>query len=121
MGRILVVDDEADILRFIVAMLEDLGHLTAVASDGAEALQRAAEFRPHLVILDINLPRLDGYEVCRQLKATSAVPIILMSADYISVEDARRGSELGADEYVVKPFLREVLLHHVDELLAQLE
>ncbi len=122
MSRILVVDDEPDIVRVIVKILEARGHQVASAKDGVEALEAVAAAPPDVVILDVNLPRLDGYEVCRRIKAdprSAHVPVVMMTAAYVSVDDAREGARAGADEYVIKPFLREVLIHNVERLIPQ--
>lgn len=122
MARILVVDDEADIVRVVVKTMEARGHTVEVGRDGVEAIDKVKANPPDVLILDINLPRLDGFEVCRRLKsdpATRGVPIVMMSAAYISLTDALEGQSLGADEYVVKPFVREVLVHNVERLLEQ--
>jgi twitching motility two-component system response regulator PilH len=120
MAKLLVVDDEADIVRFVVKTMEARGHQVATAIDGVVALDRVRIDRPDVIIIDLNLPRMDGFEVCRRLKTdpvTSDIPIVMMSASYVTIEDARRGSTSGADEYVIKPFLREVLVHNVERLL----
>jgi CheY-like chemotaxis protein len=120
MARILVVDDEPDIVRVVVKIMEARGHQVATARDGLEALDRIAGDPPDVVILDLNLPRLDGYEVCKRIKGdarTAHVPVVMMTAAYVSVDDARSGQRVGADEYVIKPFLREVLIHNVERLL----
>ena len=120
MPKILVVDDEPDILRVVCRIMESCGHTVRTALDGFEALDAVAADRPDCIILDLNLPRMDGFEVCKRLKgdaATRNIPIVMMTAAYVSVEDARQGQRLGADEYVVKPFLREVLVHNVERLL----
>jgi CheY-like chemotaxis protein len=120
MPRILVVDDEPDIVRVVVRILEARGHQLTCAHDGFEALEKIAEQKPDLIILDLQLPRMDGFETCRRIRsneATRHIPIIMMTAAYVSVEDARQGAQIGADEYVVKPFLREVLIHNVERLL----
>lgn len=120
MARILVVDDEPDIVRVVVKIMEARGHTVTTAKDGAEAIERVKADPPDVVILDLNLPKVDGYEVCKAIKtdpATRHVPVVMMTAAYVSVEDARNGSAAGADEYVVKPFLREVLVHNVERLI----
>jgi CheY-like chemotaxis protein len=120
MARILVVDDEPDIVRVVVKIMEARGHQVATARDGLEALERVTADPPDVVILDLNLPRLDGYEVCKRIKGdarTAHVPVVMMTAAYVSVEDAATGQRVGADEYVIKPFLREVLIHNVERLL----
>jgi twitching motility two-component system response regulator PilH len=122
MARILVVDDEPDIVRVIVKIMEGRGHAVAVARDGLEAIEQVRADPPDVLILDLNLPKLDGYEVCRQVKtdpATRHVPVVMMTAAYVSVADADAGAQAGADEFVVKPFLREVLIHNVERLLAR--
>jgi CheY-like chemotaxis protein len=121
MAKILVVDDEEDIVRVVVKIMESRGHTVATAKDGPEALERVATDPPDVVILDLNLPKMDGFEVCRRIKErddTRHIPVVMMTAAYVRVEDADRGTALGADEYVVKPFLREVLIHNVERLLT---
>ena len=120
MAKILVVDDEQDIVRVVVKLMTSRGHEVTTAADGLEALEQVAADRPDLIILDLNLPNMDGFEVCRRLKsddATRSIPIVMMTAAYVSMEHARQGEATGADEYVVKPFLREVLIHNVERLL----
>jgi len=124
MARILVVDDEPDIIRVVVKIMEARGHQVATAKDGLEAIERVTADPPDVVVLDLNLPGLDGYEVCKRIKTdarTAHVPVVMMTAAYVSVDDARAGQHAGADEYVVKPFLREVLIHNVERLLRAAE
>jgi CheY-like chemotaxis protein len=119
-ARILVVDDEPDIVRVVTKIMESRGHSVTIATDGVEACDRVKADPPDVVILDLNLPRLDGWEVCKRIKgdpATAHVAIVMMTAAYVSVEDAALGAQAGADEYVVKPFLRDVLVHNVERLL----
>ena len=121
MANILVVDDEPAILRFLVKILEDRDHRVFSAADGKTALRMAQEEKPDVMVLDVNLPVMSGFEVCKTLKAdeaTKGIGIIMITAAYTSVEDAGEGEDCGADEYVIKPFLREVLLHNVERLLA---
>ena len=120
MAKILVVDDEPDIVRVIVKIMEARKHEVDTAADGPEALLRIKQNAPDVVILDLNLPKMDGFEVCRRIKdndETKHIPVVMMTAAYLSVKDAERGTKLGADEYVTKPFLREVLIHNVERLL----
>jgi CheY-like chemotaxis protein len=121
MAKILVVDDEPDIVRVVVKLMTSRGHDVRTAADGQEALEQVVADRPDVIILDLNLPTMDGFEVCRRLKsdeATRSIPIVMMTAAYVSMDDARRGEDTGADEYVIKPFLREVLIHNVERLLG---
>ena len=124
MAKILVVDDEPDIVRVVVKIMEARGHEVVTADDGPSAVEAAVAELPDVVILDLNLPQMDGFEVCRKIKSgetTSHIPVVMMTAAYTTVEDAEKGTDLGADEYVVKPFLREVLIHNVERLIPQQE
>jgi DNA-binding response OmpR family regulator len=122
MSHVLVVDDEPEISKMVAKIMEARGHRVTIAKDGQDALDSVVRDRPDVMILDLNIPKLDGFEVCKRLKtdpATKAIPIVMLTAAYVSVEDATRGVGIGADEYVVKPFLREVLVHNVERLLAE--
>jgi DNA-binding response OmpR family regulator len=101
--RILLVDDEQSIQTLLSYPLRKDGYLVTAAQDGHEALQRFSEGRFDLVILDLMLPRLDGVEVCRELRARSQVPIIMLTAKG-SETDKVAGLEVGADDYITKPF-----------------
>ena len=107
--KILIVDDEPQILRALRAGLLAHGYDVVSAADGEEALDKAATELPDAVILDINLPRLSGLDVCKSLREWSAVPIIVLS-----VRDAERDKvtalDLGADDYLTKPFGTDELL-----------
>ncbi|HSF13597.1 MAG TPA: response regulator transcription factor [Erythrobacter sp.] len=106
---ILVVDDDPHIRQLLVFALGKAGLATHEAEDGEAALAMIAACPPDLVILDINMPRMDGLEVCRRVRATSAVPILFLSSRDDEI-DRVLGIELGADDYVVKPFSpREVV------------
>ncbi|MDP2623184.1 MAG: response regulator transcription factor [Actinomycetota bacterium] len=110
--RILVVDDEPQIVRALAVNLKALGHQVDVASTGGEALSRAAEHRPHAVILDLGLPDIDGVEVIDGLRGWSAVPIIVLTVREAE-DDKIRALDAGADDYITKPF-------GMGELLARL-
>jgi DNA-binding response OmpR family regulator len=119
---LLVVDDEPEINKLVARIFEKRGYRVNTATDGAEALASVAKDRPDLIMLDLNLPRIDGWEVCRRLKgdpATRAIPIIMLTAAHANVDDAEIGLGLGADEYVAKPFVKAVLLHNVERLLGR--
>jgi len=120
MAHILVVDDEPEIVQLVVKVMEARGHRLSVARDGQEALDAVAQEMPDVLVIDLNLPKVDGFEVCRRLRASDAtkhLPIVMMTAAYPTLEDADRGLGQGADEYVVKPFLREVLVHNIERLI----
>lgn len=122
MGRILVVDDEADVIRTVTKALEARGHVITTARDGAEAIAAVTGDPPDLLVIDLALPKIDGQEVARRLKAdpaTRAVPILMMCASYLAIEAVAEGPERGADEFVVKPFLRDTLVKQVERLLAR--
>jgi two-component system, OmpR family, response regulator MtrA len=101
--RILLVDDEQPVQKLLTYPLEKEGYEVVQAFDGKQALQAFEQQQFDLVVLDIMLPELDGYEVCRQIRSESSVPIIMLSAKSDTV-DVVVGLELGADDYVTKPF-----------------
>ena len=103
MARILIVDDEPEILRLVVDYLSAAGFTTETAGTGTQAVERAAAVTPDLVILDLGLPGLDGLDVTRTLRRASDVPIIMLTARDDET-DKLIGLELGADDYVTKPF-----------------
>jgi DNA-binding response OmpR family regulator len=120
-ARILVVDDDRVIQQLLKVNLELEGYEVEIASDGEEALASFGVFQPHLVLLDIMMPKLDGWEVSRQLKDKPgglAVPVVLLSARAQDT-DVKRGSELGVAAYVTKPFDPIQLLDLVADLLAR--
>ena len=102
-STILLVDDEESVQKLLAYPLEREGFRVVQARDGQEALERFAEERIDLVVLDLMLPKLDGLEVCKQLRATSTVPIIMLTARDDEL-DKVLGLELGADDYITKPF-----------------
>ena len=118
---ILVVDNEPDIRRLVELNLELEGYQVATGCDGEEALQQAATLRPALIILDVMMPKLDGFEVCRRLRAdarTSAVPVILLTSRSLTV-DKVVGLTAGADDYIIKPFEPVELLARVRTTLRR--
>ena len=116
--RILVVDDEQNIVELAQMYLEQAGYSVESARDGQEALTRVRHARPALVVLDLMLPGLDGWEVCRRLRAESDVPIIMLTARSDDV-DRIVGLELGADDYVTKPFNPRELVARVSAVLRR--
>ncbi|HEV7671787.1 MAG TPA: response regulator transcription factor [Thermoanaerobaculia bacterium] len=116
--KILVVDDDPDLRDLIGYTLRRDGYFVIEAEDGIAALLMAEVERPDLVLLDVNLPRLDGFEVCRRLRAASAVPIVMLTVRGAE-EDQVRGLDLGADDYLAKPFSPRTLLARVRALLRR--
>lgn len=117
--KILVVDDNPDNVELLAKRLAAAGYRTCEAYDGEEALVRVAEEEPDLVILDVMMPKLDGFEVCRRLKtqeATRGIPVIMLTAKR-EVPDKIRGLDTGADDYVTKPFNPQELMARVRSLL----
>ncbi|MGI8847313.1 MAG: response regulator transcription factor [Candidatus Dormibacteria bacterium] len=117
-GRILVVDDEPSITDFIALGLRHEGYEVATAADGRVALRMVDEFKPNLVILDLMMPRMDGWELCRALSGDRARGIIILSARD-ETSDRIQGLELGADDYLVKPFDFAELLARVRAVLRR--
>src|SRR4029078_11686141 len=101
--KILVVEDERNIASFVAMYLKNARYEVDIARDGTEALQKADSTKPDLVVLDLMLPIIDGLEVCRQIRSTSAGPILLLTARDDDV-DKIVGLEVGADDYLTKPF-----------------
>jgi len=109
-GKVLVVDDEPGIVDFVRLGLQYEGYEVQSAPDGRAAMIAISDFKPDLVILDIAMPRMDGYEVCRAVQGADMGILILSAKD--GLEDRLKGLEVGADDYLVKPF-------HFEELLAR--
>jgi two-component system KDP operon response regulator KdpE len=117
-GRVLVVDDEESIRRAVGRALASRGFLVEVAVDGGEALGGVRSFDPDLVVLDLNLPDVDGLSVCRQIRAWSPVPILVLSVREDET-DKVAALDLGADDYLTKPFGTDELLARVRALLRR--
>jgi DNA-binding response OmpR family regulator len=120
-GRVLVVEDEQDVAELIRFNLAREGYEVRVALHGAEALRQAREFRPEVVLLDIMVPQLNGWEVCRRLKQepeTRSVPVIMVTGR-VEEGDKVLGFELGADDYVTKPFSPRELVARVRAVLRR--
>jgi DNA-binding response OmpR family regulator len=118
MARVLVVDDEPRIVQLVRDYLERAGFAVSTARDGREALMRARQDRPDLIVLDLGLPELDGLEVTRHLRRDSGVPIIMLTARDEET-DKVVGLELGADDYVTKPFSPRELTARVRAVLRR--
>lgn len=119
--KILVVDDEADLVEMVTMRLEANGYKVITASDGREALEKARSEKPHLIILDLMLPKMDGYKVCRMLKFDEKykhIPVIMFTAR-AQESDKKTGKEVGADAYIIKPFEPQILLDTIKNLIAE--
>ena len=117
-ARILVVDDDPLLVRLVRTNLEKAGYRVLSAADGEQAVDVAANELPDLVVLDLMLPKLDGYEVCRRIREFSMVPVVMLTARGEPV-DRLRGFEMGADDYVSKPFVPAELLARVRAVLRR--
>ena len=119
-GKILVVDDEVYILHILDFSLGAEGFDVITATDGEEALAKAQREKPDLIVMDVMMPRLDGYETCRRLKndpGTKDIPVLLLTARGRE-EDRQRGVEFGADDYITKPFSPNKLISRVSDILG---
>ena len=120
-GRILVVDDQSANVRVVSTLLARHGYEVIAAYSGTEALQCYREQRPDLILLDIQLPGIDGYEVLRRLRADAAtrdIPVIAISANALGV-DIERGRAAGADDYLTKPIDQHVLVAALQRVLKR--
>jgi len=118
--RILVVDDEERILNFLQSKLKASGYEVLTASNGLEALEKAQLQEPDLIVLDLMLPKMDGFEVLKQLRSFSGVPVIILSARGDD-EDKIKGLGLGADDYLPKPFNPDELVARVKAMRRRIE
>lgn len=118
--KILIVDDEPNIVISLEFLMEQSGYEVAIARNGEEALEKIAAFEPDLVLLDIMLPLLNGFEVCQRIRENpqwNRTKVIMLSAKGREI-DVRKGIALGADAYVTKPFSTKDLIAQVQRLLA---
>ena len=116
--KILIVDDDENIAELISLYLNKECYETQIAADGASALEAFVEFAPNLILLDVMLPGMDGYQVCTEIRKQSNVPIIMLSAKG-EVFDKVLGLKIGADDYIVKPFDSNELVARVGALLRR--
>ena len=118
--EVLVIEDEAPIREFEVTYLRDAGYGIIEAADGQAAIELFEEHKPDLAIIDINLPKMSGLDVCKAIRATSTIPILIVTARD-SDEDEVKGLSMGADDYIKKPFNPNVLVARVRALLRRHE
>ncbi len=121
MSKVLIVDDEPNILMSLEFLMKKKGYEVFIARDGKEALEIVEKVVPDVMILDIMMPEVDGYEVCQQIKSndnTRHIRVIFLSAK-TKDEEIKKGYELGADLYLTKPFSTRFLLQQIEELKPQ--
>ncbi len=123
MATVLIVDDDPFITRLVQMKVEQLGHIVVTAGDGEEGLRKAEATHPDLVLLDLMMPRMNGLEMCRRLRATPAgrtVPIVMLTAK-AQERDVEAGFAAGATDYLTKPFSPRELQTRVRAMLARVE
>ena len=123
MKKILIVDDEDDILRFLDLVLREKGYGVATATGGQEALTKAQLERPDLILLDIMMPQMDGWEVLKLLRVdeeTAAIPVAMLSAR-TEARDRVQGLQEGAVDYICKPFSLQELIGKIEAIFAQMD
>jgi two-component system, OmpR family, response regulator VanR len=118
MSRILVIEDEADIQNIIKAFLEEAGYEVKTADDGIEGLEEFHKGNFDLVLLDIMLPKIDGFAVCEMIRKESAVPVVILTA-LDEEQEQLKGFDLKADAYITKPFSLNILLKRVEAVLRR--
>ena len=118
--RVLVVDDEQRILKFLASKLKVSGYEVITASNGVEALEQVQAQEPDLVVLDVIMPKIDGFETLKELRAFSSVPVIVLSAKGTNA-DKVKGLGLGADDYLAKPFSPDELIARIEAVRRRLE
>lgn len=119
--RILITEDSPTLLEMMKAALEDVGYEVITAVDGQQALDKAKKERPDLILLDLMLPKVDGYKVCAMLKMNEEyanIPIIIVTARG-SDQDKKIGNDVRADAYITKPYQHETVLAKIKELLKE--
>ncbi len=121
MAKILIAEDEQDIRDLITFTLRFAGHEVTAVANGAEAVEKAIEIVPDLILLDVRMPKMNGYQACEQIKkkaSTKHIPVVFLSAKGQESE-VRAGMQAGAIDYILKPFAPDKLTERVSELLAQ--
>lgn len=121
MYRIGLVEDDVLMQKMLISTIQAAGSECVLCPDGASALERLPKERPDLILLDVNLPDLDGHEICRRLKTdalTRAIPVIMLTGEARGLEQRVRGLELGAEDYLFKPISPKVLLARIRAILS---
>ena len=117
--RILVIEDEMDVLKMTVFRLKKAGYDVLTADDGKKGLDTVEQERPDFIFLDLNLPVMDGYEVCRELKKDEElkkIPVVILSASSDGIKE--KSIEIGADDYIIKPYEPQELLNKIEKFLG---
>lgn len=120
--NILVVDDDPDVIDIIAISLKDKGFNLEGANNGIEALEKLKKFSPDLIIVDINMPKMNGYELIKHLKKDAkfnTIPVVVVTGTYISEQDKQHGLTLGATKYLTKPFTIDSLVKEIEEIVCR--
>jgi len=117
-GKLLIIEDDSSLVKALELYFSRVGYQVSIAENGLEGLQRLYSERPNIVILDIAMPKMDGWEVCRRIRELSDVPIVILTAR-VQENERVRGLKLGADDYVVKPFSLKELEARVEAVLRR--
>lgn len=117
-GKLLIIEDDASLVKALELYFSRVGYQVSIAENGLEGLQRLYSERPNIVILDIAIPKMDGWEVCRRIRELSDVPVVILTAR-VQENERVRGLKLGADDYVVKPFSLKELEARVEAVLRR--
>lgn len=115
--KVLVIDDSREMLLVMKHLLRNNGYTPLLAENGLAGLQMVEEHDPDLIVLDLNMPIVDGWQVCEQIREKSAVPIIILTAAHVTDEDTVRGLELGANDYIIKPFNHHIMVARIRSAL----
>lgn len=118
LGKLLIVEDDADLVRALEVYFSRVGYQVIPAANGLDGLQKLYNERPDIVLLDIAMPKMDGWEVCRRIRELSDIPIVILTAR-IQEDERVRGLKLGADDYVVKPFSLKELEARLEAVLRR--
>jgi len=118
MGKLLIVEDDSSLVKALELYFSRSGYQVSIAENGLEGLQRLYSERPNIVILDIAMPKMDGWEVCRRIRELSDVPIVILTAR-VQEDERVKGLKLGADDYVIKPFSLKELEARVEAVLRR--
>src|SRR5882724_6310437 len=121
MSRILIIEDETPMRTALKDVLEAEGHRALTATDGEQGLQRAIAEKPDLILLDLMMPKLDGFTLCAELRRLGHTPPVLMLTAKGQIDDRVAGLDAGADDYLVKPFSTEELLARVRAVLRRIQ
>lgn len=116
--HILVVDDNPDIIRLVDQVLTLEGHRVTIARDGLEALQQVSSSQPDAVVLDVNMPGMEGWEVCQRIKQQSNTPVMMLTV-HANQSDVQHGLDVGADAYLAKPFDISQFLERLNAMLLK--